>query len=73
MTALGLLLVLAMPASAKPRPHPDERPPGTVDPAGPRLRAVEQRSRDAEREQQARDRRFDARVRRATGSICSGC
>lgn len=71
--AFGLSLTLCNPVSAKPKANLGTPPADQTDSVQAQRRNMEQRSQNAEKEQQARNQIFDANVRRATGSICSGC
>lgn len=70
---LGLSLTLCLPASATPKVNSGSPPADQTDSIVVQRRNMEQRSQDAEKAQQTRNQIFDAKVKRATGSICSGC
>jgi hypothetical protein len=71
--AVGLSLMLSIPVSAKPKADPNMPGANQLGSSETKRRDMEQRSQKAEKDQQARNQMFDAKVKRATGSVCSGC
>ncbi|KAB1074278.1 hypothetical protein [Methylobacterium planeticum] len=73
LLAAGLTVMLGIPASAGPKADPGTPSANSNGSAEAKRRDMEQRSQKAEKDQQARNQLFDAKVKRATGSVCSGC
>src|SRR4051794_22395194 len=71
--AVTLLVSFSWGASAASKQTSAAPKSGKVRTEQARLDDVERKSEQALREQQARDAKFDAQVRRATSSICAGC